>query len=607
MKLQLLESGTALAVCLAIALAGVVTGAGAQEVTLALETFDKLYTSAHPTPPEEPAPPLPYAVDEASLQIHAGSDSARIVQELSLRLLAEGWQTIPLATTGTFLSAELGSLEGRVTGKQHRALSVRGSGRYTVRLESLAPVREDTSATRPTWSLAVALPKAAVVHGTVIAGVGVDEVVLVSDGLSRGASPDREHGWLFAGVPGGSLHINLLGTRRAPQRCELPLRFTSTSATRSEVARARTVVTSWIEVVVLQGALDELRLRLPEEHELEVVSVEGERLAGWTVSGAEVVVTPLAPEEQRLNLEVRLSGRSPERFASPLLITQGALKQFTATAISTVGDALLEVANAGSARLPDQREREHLPPSFRENGGYPLIVADPQRPPQWVVTWPESSEALAAQSDRMLVDVLAGDAGWAAYQVWVEVRSSGAVSLEMILPDGFQLVDAARDGQRLLPGVTARGLQLPLVAAQEPQVLHLSGLVPLTVPELQGDLEVPIPALSAPVTTVQARILVPAGRSYELLRRSQAGSRGSLAPIRPASSSCIPDDHPGARLARWLGSGTSQGNRVTTANGALYSEPHGYELVRAAWSALSADPEPVMIRVEQQRTRREWF
>jgi hypothetical protein len=92
-------------------------------------------------------------------------------------------------------------------------------------------------------------------------------------------------------------------------------------------------------------------------------------------------------------------------------------------------------------------------------------------------------------------------------------------------------------------------------------------------------------------------MLLPSGRSYELANSLARGYSG-VPSVRQASSST-------SELARWLGAGDDRG--VGEANGAQFPQPEGYEIVRAAWSALSTAPEPVRLKVDHERTRREWF
>ena len=79
-------------------------------------------------------------------------------------------------------------------------------------------------------------------------------------------------------------------------------------------------------------------------------------------------------------------------------------------------------------------------------------MADAARPPLWEAAWAERTEVLAAQVDRLLVDVAMGEAGKASYQLWAEVRNRGAQQLTLTLPAGFELAVGHRDGVTVVPG-----------------------------------------------------------------------------------------------------------------------------------------------------------
>jgi hypothetical protein len=213
------------------------------------------------------------------------------------------------------------------------------------------------------------------------------------------------------------------------------------------------------------------------------------------------------------------------------------------------------------------------------------------------VTWPDKGEVLAAQVDRMVVDVLAGDAGRAAYQVWVETRSSGAADLTVGVPAGFVLTGAGRDGVGLLPGLSAEGMVVPLGSTNRAQVVHLAGIVPLVVPADQGSVVVPLPALSAPVSRVDVRIGLPGGREYTVRAASQRGHAGEPPTVVRAHTRT-------SALGEVLGAGTGAG----ASYGAVpFEVPGSFRVVEASWSAMSAHPDPVTLEVEATRERKEWF
>lgn len=596
--------------CLSFAaLAGPV---GGQQVTLPLAEYEALRARAHPGDEPRPAPPAPFAFETADLVITADGERARIVQTLDLALLAEGWQKVPLGEAGSLIAARFGALEGRVEVEADGwSLQVKGLGKHRVVLESVVPVRRDETATRPTWQLALRVPPAAVVRGRIEAPGPVEtieEVELQGAGLVRRG----DVGWSFVAAPTPEpLSFTLRGRRTLPERAQLPLRFEATAATAAVLSRTRLEVQGWIEARVAQGRLSELRLPLPAG--FEVVGVQGP-IAGWNVTDGKLVITPLEPVESSLAVQLELSASPVDAFASPLLVPAGSHRTVLLTKAALRGDGLLELTDPGAVRAPAESETAGLAENVRGAPGGLVAVLDAARSPRWQAEWADRTEVLAAQVDRLLVDIAVGESGRAAYQIWVEVRNRGAQQLLVAPPPGFELVASHRDGELVSPGVTGdggaeeaggAGLAMPLSAGEGAQVIHLSGLLPLAVPEGKGEMLLPLPVLSAPAARVEARVVLPGGRGYLLADATRSGWIGSPPgqKERLARRNAVLTSNRIAQQALDLGPGAGPAAEAS----AFFPLPPGFTQLQAAWSALSRTPGPLAVRTESKKEDREWF
>jgi hypothetical protein len=571
--------------------------AGAQQVTLPLEKFEQLRARANPETETPVRPPAPYALELAEYEVKVGPESARVAQTLRFTLYDDQWQTVPLGEAGSFIAADFKGSEGRVeVSDKGLEMHVRGRGRREVRLESAVPVARDDKATRPTWSFAMRFPAAAVVRGRIEAPPAVEELDAEGSGLIFPVSPGA--GWTFVALPATEVRWALSGRATVPRRAQLPLRFEATSATATTLSRTRLQVLGWIEVRIAQGRLETLRVPVPAG--LEVADVRGPS-AGWKVEAGTLIVTPLAPVEDTLAVEVALTGDPQDRFATPLLIPQGSARTALLAKAALKGDGILSLADPGAARGPEEREAARLPDSLKAIDGRLFAVADPARPPRWEAAWAERTEVLAAQVDRLLVDVALGEAGKASYQLWAEVRNRGAQQLALTLPAGFELAVGHRDGIVVVPGVAGGALSIPLLTQEAAQVIHLEGVVPLPLPRGDGDFSVPLPALSAPVARVEVRLILPGGRSYELGEKARTGqvSPPPGAAARKAVSGL------GAQANAQINAGQTFSTQASAP--ALYNVPPGFAFLQAAWSALSAAPPPLAVRVEKEKEKREWF
>jgi hypothetical protein len=585
-----------------VGLALLALAAGAQQVTLPLEKFEQLRVRANPETETPVRPPAPYALELAEYEVKVGPESARVAQTLRLTLYDDQWQTVPLGEAGSFIAADFKGSEGRVeVSDKGLEMHVRGRGRREVRLESAVPVARDDKATRPTWSFALRFPAAAVVRGRIEAPPAVEELDAEGSGLISPVSPGAVTpggGWTFVALPATEVRWTLSGRATVPQRAQLPLRFEATSATATTLSRTRLQVLGWIEVRIAQGRMETLRVPVPAG--LEVADVRGPS-AGWKVEAGTLIVTPLAPVEDLLAVEIVLTGDPQDRFATPLLSPAGSARTVLLAKASLKGDGILSLTDRGAARAPEEREAVRLPDSLKAVEGRLFAVADGARPPLWEAAWAERTEVLAAQVDRLLVDVAMGEAGKASYQLWAEVRNRGAQQLALTLPAGFELAVGHRDGVTVVPGVTGGSLSIPLLTQDAAQVVHLEGVMPLPLPRGNGDFSVPLPALSAPVARVEVRLILPGGRSYALVEKARTGQ---VSPP-PGTAARKAVSGLGAQANTQINAGQAFSSPASAP--ALFNIPPGFAFLQAAWSALSAAPPPLAVRVEKEKEKSEWF
>lgn len=585
-----------------VALASLAPPLGAQAVTLPIGQYEELRARARDPEPETIPPPAPVAVESATLEITTGPESARVLQRLQLTLLAEGWQRVPIGRAGSFLGADFGGLEGRVAAAGDGwAIEVRGVGRHEVRLESVVPLARDEGSTRTRTHFELLLPPAAVVQGTLRAPAPVESVELASSGV---VWPDGTGSWRFLAAPGAVTFV-LAGRDTLPERARLPLRYEATSLAALALSRTQLRVTAWVEARVAQGRIAELILEKPAD--LEVVSVGGS-IAGWNVRGNEIVVAPLEPVEESLALTVELAGapRAPVAPLAPLvgaaLVPRGSSRTTTLVRAALRGDGLLPLVDPTAVRTASAAEAASLPEALRSGAGRLWLVVDPQRPPRWQVEWSERAPMLAAQIDRLLVDVAIGESGRVGYQLWAEVRNRGAQSLALTLPSGFELLGVRRDGEEMAAGQSGGEVSVPLAVRETPQTVYLAGLLTLPLPPPGGRLELPLPGLSAPASRIEVRVLLPGGRSYRLSDPTRAAA--IQPPPAPADAAATAKIATANRIAQQV-----LAARADCAVGAsgLFERLPGFDSLTAAWSALSASPGPLRIEVGKAKESYAWF
>jgi hypothetical protein len=135
--------------------------------------------------------------------------------------------------------------------------------------------------------------------------------------------------------------------------------------------------------------------------------------------------------------------------------------------------------------------------------------------------------------------------------------------------------------------------------------VHLAGLLPLTLPHGAGPLAVPLPALSAPAARIDVRLLLPGDRSYALADPTRAVEGGAMPPAPATAAAVAPGAPRPGDLAAQLLLRPAEAPPLDSA--AASGLPAGFVEIAASWSALSAAPAPLAIKVTARKEREPWF
>jgi len=559
----------------------------AQQVSLSLERFQKLWDQAHPKPPEPPVPTVPLAVEAAWMSIEVGADSARLTTELAVVLdPAQPTDELILALPGlgSLISATAVGCEAAIDKPQGAGaggaafLRLRGSGRHKVTVESALPVPLDLNAVEAERHLEVTWPAAAWVTGTIAAGNGIQRIEAQEGGAVQEDGPGR---WLLVGDPGAHLRLRLFGQPAiAAPATEEPLSFDVDTASALALSRARRRVTSFLEIHVRGGRSETLeRLSVPVPAGYEVLAATGDRVADWEAKEGAVTIQLRRQTARDFSLQIQLAADPAAEIDSPVLVPAEARTVRAARKVAVRGnDGLLEPIGAQPLERLAIDQLDGFAAGFREAPGEPLR-AEPGRPsPLWRVTWATGGEVLTGQIDRLVVDVLIGEAGTAHYQLWAEARN-GEAALVLGLPAGARLLAARRDGVEITPGrLTSAGggidkWALPMVVRETSQAVYLEALLAEPFPAQGGRLEIPLPRLGIPASRVEVRVAAPPGFLYTF---AEPGRAGQVLP---------PPDGNSARSAQ-------------PSSIAFLEAPAGFSVLEANWSGWSKEPPPLLIDVK---------
>lgn len=559
-----------------------------QTVSVPLDRYDQLRARAFPRAVELPPPDAGVSFEQAELDLTVDFHHAQVKLVATLWIHTAGWQAVPLPQELPLLGLRSATGEVRIReDAAGRQLEIRGPlGRHRVEIESSVPVRADATATRLTSSLWLTLPSAARVVGTLTAGKGVGEVS--GDGAMRAEAAGTGK-WRFTGWPGQVASFTLAGAPAAAAG-DRPLRFEVTSTTALALQRTRRQAEVWLAGQVVDGRLE--RLTIPAPAGFEIVSVDGVEGLGWEVEKDQLEINFPGAAPLTWTIHATLAADAADLSEVPLLLPTGARRAFVVTKVEARGGGILERADGGAGRAAEPNERDRLPGAFLGRVGEPLVVAEGAPPPRWRVSWPTQTEVLGAQVDRLLVDVLVGEHGRAFYQVWAVVRSNGAPDLDFRLPGDARLVASRRDAVAARLGLRQGAWVTPLVSRDAEQILFWAAEVDLPWPRGgDGRLEIPIPALSSPISTVEVRAALPGAFRYDWVDPSRRGAIGG--PPGFASEPSSGDN----QLARQFQANTLQKASPRGETSSFQPLPGGFQVLAATWSALDTAPSPLVLTV----------
>ncbi len=560
------------------------------QVSLSLERFQKLWDQAHPKPPDPPVPAVPLAVESARIAIAVGAESARLTTELTVILdpaQPADEQILALPGLGSLLSVTAEGCEAAIDSSQSGSggpafLRLRGSGRHAVTVESALPVPLDLNAVEAERRLEVTWPPAGWVTGSVAAAKDVQRIEAQSGGAIAEDGPGR---WLLVGDPGARLFLRLFGqpALAAPSADE-PLAFDVDTASALALSRARRRVTSFLEIHIRAGRPETFeQLSVPVPAGYEVLATTGDRVADWEVKDGTLAIRLRRQTARDFSIQVQLAADPAEEIDSPVLVPAEARTVRAARKVAVrAGDGLLERIGAQPTERLAVDQLGGFAAGFREAPGEPLRAEAGGPSPLWRVTWSTGGEVLTGQIDRLVVDVLIGEAGTAHYQLWAEARN-GEAALVFGLPAGARLLVARRDGIEVTPGRlagtagTTNGAgdwAVPMVVREAPQVAYLEALLSEPFPSQGGRLSIPLPRLGIPASQVEVRVSAPPGFLYTL---AEPGRAGRVSPP------------PGGHAAR-----SAQPNWVS-----FLESPPGFSVIEANWSGWSKEPPPLLIDVKR--------
>lgn len=571
-----------------------------QEVRLPLEQFHELQRRVEAATPIRRTA-APFVLERATLEVTLTHDRASLVERLDLVISEPGWHRLELPSPGRWVSAEFGSLEGRLV-EGGEGVAFRGQGRHTVELAAVCAIDRRTRFGLTEWSIALEAPAAGVVVGHVRSTIrGENETVRLEVGGSAIAlEPVALDGTLrFAAQPGGEVSFVLRSLETTSVDEEDPV-IDFDVVTLASVRPTHLRLRDQLLLHLRRGKVRQLSLELPAES--IVHTVRGARVGGWRVEPDEGRLRVFFdeppeddPQDSRQAQTVSLEIVRDQALSRPSEASRDGGDERPLSGVNVVAATpwlersrvtratfALEADADGIVTLLDPGGSRSLDPNA-EAGLLRLLPAAAVRtarafdrsatPPSWEIVWPDEAPMLAATIDLLRVDWLWGASGSAGLRISARLRSRGLEVLDLELPPSFELTSAHLDDRAIEPGRQGNSWAIPLRVDSTTQRLAFEGVVQVERPTEGRTLELLVPAASAPISRVEVRAVLDGRYRYRLLDAERLE-------------------------AAWQTPKPTQWD---------WPVPPGHTAVSATWSALSTRPEPLRLEVHDEPEEARWY
>jgi hypothetical protein len=305
---------------------------------LAISDYAALRHAASPADPEPVAPPVEATLSRIDYELKVDGDLATGVARLTVDVIKNGWVRVAMPDGLVVRDAQL---DGRPVnlvmnptdkGPGRADLLLSKTGRSILTLKIVAPV----ATVAGTDILHLPVSNSAISHA--IVEVTRQEVdVRITGGLLLDHSEDANGSRWVANGKGGEPLTFAWRRKVDDARANQPLRFRGSVTQLVGLGEDATQINAEVQVEVVQGLADEVRVKLPEK--LTVNLVSGAMVADWDVAGNELKVTFIEPVEKsaRFTLTGELHMPKDGRVDVPLIRLPNAERETGGVAVEVLG------------------------------------------------------------------------------------------------------------------------------------------------------------------------------------------------------------------------------------------------------------------------------
>ena len=307
-------------------------------VVLPVSEYVALKRAASPVEPEPAAPPVEATLTRIDYTLKVDGDLATGEAQLTVDVIKNGWVRIAMPDGLIVRDAKLDgrpvNLAMKTTdkGPGRADLLLSKTGRSVLTMQIVAPV----TTVAGTDVLHLPVSNSAVSHATVeLLRQGVD--VRISGGLLLEHAEDANGSRWVANGRGGEPLTFAWRRKVDDTRASQPLRFRGSVSQLVGLGEDATQVAAEVQVEVVQGLANEVRVQLPEH--LTVNQVSGAMVADWDVSNNELKVVFIDPVQTTVRFTLTGELRIPRagKLEIPLIRLPNAERETGGVGVEVVG------------------------------------------------------------------------------------------------------------------------------------------------------------------------------------------------------------------------------------------------------------------------------
>jgi hypothetical protein len=584
------------ALCLTLAILFAAAAGSAQNalptadgwVVLPVDEYRALRRAAFPLEAEPEPPPVEATLSRIDYELKVDGDLASGEVRLTVDVIKDGWVRLALPQG---LMVREANLDGKqVTLVTHSSDKGPGAGelllshigRSVLTLKIVAPV----STTAGTDILQLPVSNSAVSHATVeLARQGVD--VHINGGLLLEHSETANGSRWVANGRGGEPLTFAWRRRVDDQRAAQALRLRGTVTELVGLGEDGTQINAEVQVEVLQGLAQEVRVQLPDQ--FTVNQVAGAMVADWDVGPHELTVTFIEPVQSSVRFTLSGELRLPRsgKLDVPLIRLPAAERETGGIAVEVLGAGEIKDRQASGMEEAEAADFGQLISSRQS----PSLIAFRLQPAEGKsvrtlslnVARYTPQAVLTANIEEANYSAMITADGKLLVQARFAVRNNQRNFLKLNLPSGAVLWSASVAGRPIRPGRAPDGsLLLPLEKTKSGDeasafVVEVSYLDHSPVWNDKGRFRLALVAVDLPISKSHLllhhpplfRLTPPTGLAGNFrIAPYEAPSSDALQPNtnRPATAPVpeLPQPLDGSDATRQLVSRLHDGKRMTT-------------------------------------------